>query len=315
MHTGMIALAAGLISLRFLPALPALGWLVLMAFAGCVLLLRCTYPAGLFLLGLAWACLQGQWALDDRLSAALDGRTLWVEGRVVGLPQATDQVVRFELQDANSRRAKLPRTLRLSWRSGPQVNSGERWRLAVKLKRPRGLLNPLGFDYEAWLLGKGIGATGTVQAGQLLEGSQMVWRDALRQRLLRVEANGRAPWLAALIMGDGAGLSPSDWQVLKATGTVHLLVISGQHIGLCAALIYGLIALLVRYGLWPQRYPWLPWACGLAFFGALGYGLLAGFEVPVQRACVMLGLVLLWRYAFVIWACGGHFSWRSKVFC
>ena len=25
--------------------------------------------------------------------------------------------------------------------------------------------------------------------------------------------------------------------------------------------------------------PWLPWACGLAFAGALGYGLLAGFEV------------------------------------
>jgi competence protein ComEC len=44
--------------------------------------------------------------------------------------------------------------------------------------------------------------------------------------------------------------------------------------------------------------PWLPWACGLAFAAALGYGLLAGFEVPVRRACLMIGLVLLWRLRF-----------------
>jgi competence protein ComEC len=79
---------------------------------------------------------------------------------------------------------------------------------------------------------------------------------------------------------------------------VHLLVISGQHIGLFAGLIYGLGRLLARYGCWPRGWPWLPWACGLAFVGAQAYGLLAGFEVPVQRACVMLGLVLLWRLRF-----------------
>ncbi|WP_286799595.1 ComEC/Rec2 family competence protein, partial [Pseudomonas sp. UBA4034] len=51
-------------------------------------------------------------------------------------------------------------------------------------------------------------------------------------------------------------------------------------------------------GAWPRGWPWLPWACGLAFAAALGYGLLAGFGVPVQRACVMVGLVLLWRLRF-----------------
>jgi len=79
---------------------------------------------------------------------------------------------------------------------------------------------------------------------------------------------------------------------------VHLLVISGQHIGLLAGLIYGFVAVLARYGCWPRTWPWLPWACGLAFGAALGYGLLAGFGVPVQRACMMVGLVLLWRMRF-----------------
>ena len=298
MYSGLLALASGLIVLRFLPAIPALEWVLLMLGAGLLLLVVRVYPAGLFLLGLSWACVQGQSALDDRLSPALDGRTLWVEGRVVGLPQQSDAVVRFEVRDAYSRHATLPSTLRLSWYGGPPVNSGERWRLAINLKRPKGLLNPQGFDYQAWLLAQRIGATGTIKDGQSLAPARHAWRDGLRQQLLQTEANGRAPWLAALVMGDGSGLSADDWKLLQATGTVHLLVISGQHIGLFAGLIYGLVALLARYGLWPRRLPWLPWACGLAFAGALGYGLLAGFEVPVQRACAMLGLVLIWRLRF-----------------
>lgn len=100
------------------------------------------------------------------------------------------------------------------------------------------------------------------------------------------------------MLGDGGGLSREDWQVLQDTGTVHLLVISGQHIGLLAGLVYLLVAGAARYGLWPVGLAWLPWACGLAFCAALGYGLLAGFEVPVRRACAMIGLVLLWRLRF-----------------
>ena len=298
MHTGMLALASGLIALRFLPELPPVWSVYLLLVAGLGLLIWRRYPAGLFLLGISWACLQGQSALEDRLPSALDGRTLWVEGRVVGLPQPTDSGVRFELQGARSRHVELPASLLLSWWGGPSVNSGERWRLAVTLKRPKGLLNPQGFDYQAWLLAQRVGATGSVKDGQLITSATHAWRDGLRQRLLGTDANGRAPWLAALVMGDGSGLSRDDWQLLQATGTVHLLVISGQHIGLFAGLLYGLVALLARYGLWPRRLPWLPWACGLAFVGATGYGLLAGFEVPVQRACVMLGLVLLWRLRF-----------------
>ena len=104
--------------------------------------------------------------------------------------------------------------------------------------------------------------------------------------------------MTALVLGDGAGLSREDWQVLQDTGTVHLLVISGQHIGLLAGVVYLLIAGLARFGLWPNRLPWLPWACGLAFAAALGYGMLAGFEVPVRRACLMIAMVLLWRLRF-----------------
>ncbi|MDQ0126450.1 competence protein ComEC [Pseudomonas lini] len=298
MRIGMMALALGLLTLRFLPILPPVWFWLSLPVAALMMLPFRTYPLAFFLFGFSWTCANAQWALDDRLPVNLDGQTRWVEGRVVGLPQNGGAVVRFELADARSRREAVPPLLRLAWYGGPPVNSGEQWRLAVKLKRPAGLLNPHAFDYDAWLLAQRIGATGTVKDGIRLKEARWAWRDGIRQRLQAVDAQGRTGALTALVLGDGAGLSREDWQVLQDTGTVHLLVISGQHIGLLAGLVYLLIAGLARYGLWPGRLPWLPWACGLAFTAALGYGLLAGFDVPVRRACVMIGLVLLWRLRF-----------------
>ena len=298
MKTGMFALALGLLALRFLPELPTTGWLIAMLVLVLMLLPFRTSPLAFFLLGLSWACISAQWALDDRLPPALDGQTRWLEGRVIGLPQQTGTGVRFDLADSRSRNARLPKRIRVSWHGGPEVRSGERWRLAVTLKRPSGLLNFHGFDQEAWLLAQRIGATGSVKDGERLSPARHALRDTVRQRLIAVDAQGREAGLAALVLGDGSGLAAEDWQVLQDTGTVHLLVISGQHIGLLAGLVYGLVALLARYGFWPRMWPWLPWACGLAFASALGYGLLAGFGVPVQRACVMVGLVLLWRLRF-----------------
>ncbi|OYW90327.1 MAG: competence protein ComEC, partial [Pseudomonadales bacterium 32-61-5] len=268
--------------------------------AGLALLPTRCRALSFFFFGLGWACLSAQWALDDRLPTKLDGRTFWLEGQVVGLPDMRNGVVRFELVDITSRHAGLPSRVRLAWYGGPVLQAGERWRLAAKLKRPRGLVNPHSFDYEAWLLAGRVGANGTIKAGQRVAGAtgSQAWRDRLRQRLMAVEAQGRAGGIAALVVGDASGLSAADWRTLQDTGTIHLMVISGQHVGLLAGLLYGLVALLARCGLWPERLPWLPCACGLALFGALGYGWLAGFEVPVQRACMMVALVLLWRLRF-----------------
>ncbi|CAI3797396.1 hypothetical protein DBADOPDK_01757 [Pseudomonas sp. MM223] len=114
MRTGMFALALGLLCLGFLPALPSVGWLLALAACALVGLFTRVWPLGCFVLGLCWACWSAQQALDDRLAAGLDGRTLWLEGRVVGLPGRTAQGVRFELEAARSRRAELPQRLQLS---------------------------------------------------------------------------------------------------------------------------------------------------------------------------------------------------------
>src|ERR1700712_556108 len=180
MRTGMLALALGLVTLRFLPALPPVWSLLAMPVVALMLLPFRTYPLALFLFGLTWACVSAKSALDDRLPEKLDGQTRWLEGNVAGLPSAADGVVRFELEQPLSRRTALPQRIRLAWYGGPTLQSGERWRLAVKLKRPGGLANPGAFDYQAWLLSQGIGATGSVVDGQLLKPAKRSWRDGVR---------------------------------------------------------------------------------------------------------------------------------------
>ncbi|MCT5885160.1 DUF4131 domain-containing protein, partial [Pseudomonas aeruginosa] len=153
MRLGLPALAAGLLALRFLAELPSVGWLLGMAAAGLLLLFGRLYWLGLFLLGFAWACGSAQVALDGRLAAELDGRTLWLEGRVVDLPASGEGVTRFRLEEVRAARGVLlPERLRLSWRGAPPLMGGERWRLAVALKRPRGLVDAAGFDYEGWVV-------------------------------------------------------------------------------------------------------------------------------------------------------------------
>ncbi|MBW6129967.1 DUF4131 domain-containing protein, partial [Pseudomonas aeruginosa] len=102
MRLGLPALAAGLLALRFLAELPSVGWLLGMAAAGLLLLFGRLYWLGLFLLGFAWACGSAQVALDGRLAAELDGRTLWLEGRVVDLPASGEGVTRFRLEEVSA---------------------------------------------------------------------------------------------------------------------------------------------------------------------------------------------------------------------
>ncbi|WP_263262858.1 DNA internalization-related competence protein ComEC/Rec2 [Pseudomonas sp. RIT-PI-S] len=301
MRPALLAFAFGVLGARWWPGLPP-AWLVALFGAGGLVLAGVAQRAGKWLgwvlFGLAWALWAALRMDADRLAIDLNNRTLWLEGVVVGLPAQSARSVRFELGDAVSRRAALPSRLRLSWYGGPPVRSGERWRLAVTLATPRGQVNPGGFDYEAWLFARGIGATGSVKDGQRIDGERRGPREAIRQRLLESQAHPRLGMLAALVLGDDAGVSPEQWRLLQATGTVHLFVISGQHVGLLAGLVYGLIAGLARLGWWPRRWPWLPWACGCACMAAVGYGALAGFEVPVQRACLMICVTLLWRWRF-----------------
>src|SRR3989454_8665821 len=182
------------------------------------------------------------------------------------------------------------------------VHPGERWRFTVRLRRPHGTVNPHGFDYEAWLLERGIGATGYIRSrGEQRKlgerNSFMDWieraREAVRDRFQSaLGATPAAGVLAALAVGDQRAISGEEWQLFNRTGVTHLMSISGLHV----TLISGLFAWLAATG-W-RRLPtlalYLPArkaAAAAAILGALGYTLLAGFAVPAQRTFYMVTVV------------------------
>jgi competence protein ComEC len=83
-------------------------------------------------------------------------------------------------------------------------------------------------------------------------------------------------------------LDPETEEALRATGTVHLAVISGLHVGWVAALAFGAARFLwARLPPFAERWP-AQWAgAGAALLVASAYAGLAGFSLPTQRALLM----------------------------
>ncbi|MBL8472719.1 MAG: DNA internalization-related competence protein ComEC/Rec2 [Rhodocyclaceae bacterium] len=271
---------------------------------------------GAFCAGYAWASGYAAWRLADALAPRLEGQDVVVTGVVAGLPQNFERGTRFDFE-VESAPSGVPRHLLLAWyRSALHedaeeqpawrgVRAGERWRFTVKLKQPHGLMNPHGFDYEAWLFVRGVRATGYVRGAAGAERlAEFVWRPALvverLRELLRSRYQGALPdapyagVLVALALGDQHAIPPAQWQVFARTGLTHLMSISGLHITMVAGLVYSLIwALWVRLPRLVCRYP-ARLAAALGGWCAAGaYSLLAGFEVPAQRTFYMLSVVAL----------------------
>nr|WP_300308770.1 DNA internalization-related competence protein ComEC/Rec2 [Halomonas sp.] len=177
-----------------------------------------------------------------------------------------------------------------------QPRVGERWRLEVKLWPPWGMSNPGTFDYQGWLWREGIQATGKVvgtPVGSRLAPAGFSLRQSARNYLYRQPLDDQARrWLAALTLGDGDALSDDDWDLLNATGTTHLVVVSGLHVGLVAVLVLWLakgMARLLSPGNWRmQMWPW--WVAGVA---VAGFVWMVGGAPPAMRALVMT-LVAMW---------------------
>ena len=249
--------------------------------------------------GLAWACLYHHQLIDQRLPVELDGTRASVTATVRGLPQPTETGWRFELEQVQRVDGLALPDIRAHWFGGEPVNPGERWRFEMSLRRPAGMSNPGGFDYEAWLYAQGIGALGSIRSGQRLDEEGVVrgvagLRQQIRSQLREVltdQPGGER--MIALVVGDKSVLDKDDWLVLQATGTAHLMVISGLHVGMLAAAVFGVITLLGRSGIlhWPWPRLWL--AIPLVILFAALYALLAGFDVPVQRAVLMISMGLM----------------------
>ena len=311
----ILSFAAGVLWLQLQPALPAAGWVWLVPVVAAFSLWRKPFAvAAAAAIGFCWALGMAHLRLADRLAPEQEGRDVQIVGVVASLPAVGERSLRFEFE-LESPDAPLPRRILLSWYRSPlyedrpavvsgTVHPGERWRFTVRLRRPHGNSNPRGFDYEAWLLERGIGATGYVRPrtqpmllgirgnfSDVVEKIREQIRDRFKAVLGETPASGI---LAALAVGDQRSISAEEWRLFNRTGVTHLMSISGLHV----TLVSGLFAWLASW-LWRRssylvlRLPARKAGALAAIAAALGYTLIAGFAVPAQRTFWMVTVVAL----------------------
>ncbi len=276
-----------------------------------LLLLVFKWSPGLsfFIVGFLWAAIYALSIADTRLSKHLEGEDILLEGQIIDLPREGGRSSQFVFQVdrviSPKYQGSFPTKVKLNWYArGVQLRSSEKWRLLVKLKRPHGLANPHGFDYEKFLFQQHIGATGYVRKSadnhRISEASPYYmgyWREALRDRVDQaLPNNAHSGVIKALLLGDRGAITQQQWAVFRKTGTSHLIAISGLHIGLVSALVFGLVRWLgLRFRVTSRRI--LQYAIVIAFMVASLYAALAGFAVPTQRALIMLFVI----YAGIYW--------------
>ncbi|MDP2759828.1 MAG: DNA internalization-related competence protein ComEC/Rec2 [Sideroxyarcus sp.] len=257
------------------------------------------------LLGFSYAAWIAETRLSDTLPEAWQGRDIALTGVVAEMPRPHERGQRFvfDVETVQTEGAHVPRKIFLATYATNQgaplnVHAGERWRFTVRLKQPHGTSNPYGYDFEAWMLERKLGASGYVHPkgdkqqlaqavdGYLIERLRESVRDHFQQKLQGAAYTGI---LVALAVGDQASISAPQWQLFTRTGINHLMSISGLHITMLSGMFFAL-----TYWLWRRsarltlHFPARKAAALVGLLAALCYALISGFEIPAQRTLYML---------------------------
>ena len=211
----------------------------------------------------------------------------------------------------------IPRIIRLTWRVPERLLfQGDRIRFSTKLRSPSGALNPGGFDYAGYLERQGIEALASVTGVggvELLESGRAStwwgiwnqfdrWRASIRLAALQSLSQPALGLFLGIIIGERGYLDPELRDQFMITGTVHLLSISGSHLGLVALLTFVFMkrAVLLLPGTWllgiSRSVTATRIAAATTVVPVTGYACLAGAELATVRSLVMLLVTLLAKW-------------------
>ncbi|VUT02324.1 ComEC family protein [Klebsiella spallanzanii] len=298
----------GILPLLWLPALPGrfVIWGIIF-FAVLIAQYRCrtTQYVALIALFFAWGILSGQQAL-------------WPMEKLTG----GNQQVEIELTATDGQTTHQGRIIRLDGRRlfpAPGVSlygnylpetpcAGQVWSMTLRTRPVHGQLNDGGFDSQRYALSQHRPLTGRFITAEVRERNC-----SLRARYLASlnQTLAALPWQSVMLglgMGERLAVPREIKNLMRETGTSHLMAISGLHIALGASLGW-LLLRGVQFFL-PCR--WLSWRAplliGLAC--AIFYSWLTGMQPPALRTCVALAIGCALRLSGKRWS-----SWQIWLCC
>lgn len=276
-----------------------------------------------------------QSALESRLQAQYSGITIKGRGGVVtcDLSKSNMEKIQLDVQPksveviSDSKKSFTKPSLSLTRLSlvnylgandtKQQILCGSSIEFIAKLRAPYSFINPASFDYEAWLLSKGVDATGYLKSYRLLNRHNDMNATGLvllRQAGLKraSEVNGLAGQIVpALLFGETGYLDKQYWDLLQLTGAVHLLVVSGLHIGFVALLVLFLWHKLVQLEMFfgRQRSLLQRFTPVMLVVCCLVYAYMAGMGLAVQRSSLMLVLAVVVSFYRGHWSLLDSWLW------
>ncbi len=274
----------------------------------CILLLikyPRTSPLLFASLGYSWSFIFSLYVIYPQLSPQLEGEDIQLKGAVIEVKSESHQFSRFvfsiDQASIHQLNVQVPDNIMLSWYQPKQlIQYKQQCDFVVRLKRILGYSNPGGLDHEKNMFMAGIGARGYVRSGQC----EVLSRTDVEQPSLRQQWISRfqviapqyenANLMQALTFGERQDIEQAQWQILRETGTSHLLAISGLHLSAISLVMFFLVSHLARCSAWVcERIPAQSIAAVCAMVAAIFYAYLAGFSLPTQRALIMVVIGLL----------------------
>jgi ComEC/Rec2-related protein len=174
---------------------------------------------------------------------------------------------------------------------------GEHWQLAGRLESFRNNGNPGETDYRTIMARKGYWYRFFADSGPgMYKRVERKWRSGISPAAIRASVSARwdgddaaVSLLSAVCLGDRTGLTDDLRQAYAAAGGMHLLAVSGLHVGLIWWVLHHAFSIWVR--LWRREiYRALPILILLWL-----YAFVTGFSSSVCRSVTMFTLVSLSR--------------------
>ncbi len=253
--------------------------------------------AALALGGAAWYAARADYRPPDDIAFILGPRcrpaAAGVSGVVAGDPEQRSYGTVFPLKienvSLNGGAEPASGRARVSVYENVALRYGDEVAVKGKIAAPKPARNPGGFDYRSYLKRRGVTALVTAADAEdvtLLargRGNPVLRASfAARRKAAAVEdravGGDEAAELKGLTLGKRAEIDPAIVEDFRGAGAMHLLAISGLHVGFVAFMLF-----LVLAG---TRVPKV--AANLTVMAFLpAYALLTGFNPPVVRASLM----------------------------
>lgn len=233
----------------------------------------------------------------------INSSTVYLSGTITSEPLTTNKSVKFILKPVFDSLLPLPHSGKIMTflpkdSASQKLKMGESVSLYGNISNPEPPLNPEEFDYSFYLKTQGVEKLLFVKQdnwqpvihnsrGKVREVFSR-WRKYLLETLQKNGLNGEEYDIAAaILLGNDQLIDPDTEQNFVAAGAVHILCVSGMHVGIIFLVLNFLFGFInkFKHGTWIKNL--------LIFILLWAYALLTGLSPSVLRATVMISFFIL----------------------